>query len=280
MLSDFFATQMKRISRFPNYVRAFGPITGIRLLLGIERSLPSRSEIVRAYRTPGYRGAVHLRECVSDHSIYWQCLVQRQYDLSGFVQTAKLMEQYRSIISRNACPVILDAGGNIGLAAIWFAQSFPEAAVVTVEPDEGNFGILQRNLVQEERIHAVHGAVTQRAMRVRIVNRDAGPSSFQIGRSDNSTESGIEGYTVDALSACVEGGELFIAKIDIEGGQRFLFSENTEWLDRVHLIIIELDDWQFPWKSTSQHFFCALSRRRFDYLIRGESLFCFRHIDR
>ena len=79
----------------------------------------------------------------------------------------------------------------------------------------------------------------------------------------------------------MEGEEitLFIVKIDIEGAQKHLFSSNTNWIEHTHLIMLELDDWLLPWQGTSRTFFSALSAYPFDYLIRGEAIFCFRDFE-
>jgi FkbM family methyltransferase len=277
-MSRFAEIQIRRIFRAPNYARAFGIFWGIRLLLSIERPLPRKSYAVRSVRGPRFPAPVQLRECVSDHSIFWQCLVVRQYDLAPFAQTARLLQRYREMVAAGRSPIIIDAGGNIGLAAFWFAQTFPEASVISVEPDPANFALLQRNVaVFGDRVRPVHGAVTEIPKPMRIVNPDAGASSFQLEPAADAAEAVVTGFTIAALSANIDHGELFIVKIDIEGGQRYLFADNTEWIDQAHLIMIEIDDWQFPWQATCENFFKEMSKRRFDYLVHGENLFCYRH---
>jgi hypothetical protein len=66
-----------------------------------------------------------------------------------------------------------------------------------------------------------------------------------------------------------------LCKIDIEGGEEYLFRENCNWVDRMPLIIIELHDWMLPGANNSRNFFAAISQRRFDVIYRGENLFCF-----
>src|SRR4051812_34566201 len=228
----FAQTQVKRIFRAPNYVRAFGFWEGLRLLFSVERSLPSVSNELRSVRGPGFPAPVTLRRRVSDHSIFWQCLVMRQYDLSHFRQTEQLMRQYRAILDQGRTPVIIDAGGNIGLAAFWFAMRFPEAAVISVEPDSGNFSGLERNLaVFGTRAIAVRGAVTQTSQAMAIINPDAGSTEFQLRAASDQDADSIAGFTVDSLAGRVPNAELFIVKIDIEGGQKTLFAGNTEWID-------------------------------------------------
>jgi FkbM family methyltransferase len=271
--------QIRRIFRAPNYARAFGIFWGFRLLLSIERLLPQKSHTVRSIKGPGFPAPVHLRECVSDHSIFWQCLVMRQYDLSQFAQTARLLEQYGKIVAAGRSPIIIDAGGNIGLAAFWFAHTFPESSVISVEPEPANFALLQRNVaIFGDRVRPVHGAVTEIPKAMRIINPNAGASAFQLEPAGDLADATVSGFTIAALSETIDHGELFIVKIDIEGGQKFLFAENTDWIDHVHLIVIEIDDWQFPWQATCENFFKEMSKRRFDYLVHGENLFCYRHL--
>jgi FkbM family methyltransferase len=279
-MSKFVEIQIRRIFYAPNYTRAFGVFWGIRLLLSIERILPQKSKVVRPVNGPRFPAPVYLRECVSDHAIFWQCLVTRQYDLSQFTQTTRLLEQYRKIVTSGHSPIIIDAGGNIGLAAFWFARTFPEATIISVEPESANFALLQRNVaIFGDRVRPVHGAVTETPKVMRIINPDAGAASFQLDSAGDSTDATtVSGFTIDGLSASVDRGELFIVKIDIEGGQKFLFAENTDWIDKVHLIVIEIDDWQFPWQATCESFFNEMSKRRFDYLVHGVNLFCYRHL--
>jgi FkbM family methyltransferase len=279
-MGRFAETQIRRVFHAPNYIRAFGIRAGIRLLLAIERSWPRKSNTVHAVKGPGFPARVHLRKCVSDHAIFWQCLVMQQYDLSPFAQTARLLEQYREILGAGHAPLIIDAGGNIGLAAFWFAWIFPEASIVSVEPDPANFALLRRNVaVFGDRVRPVHGAVTEIPKAMRIVNPDAGAASFQVEPADASAKTTVRGFTISELSASIDDSELFIVKIDIEGGQKFLFADNTNWIDEAHLIVIEIEDWVFPWQATCENFFREISKRRFDYLLRGENLFCYRHVE-
>ena len=92
---------------------------------------------------------------------------------------------------------------------------------------------------------------------MRIINPEAGASAFQLEPVHDSAQPGIKGYTIPALVATIPKGSLFIVKIDIEGGQKFLFAENTDWIDEVHLIVIEIDDWQFPWQATARCAKCS-----------------------
>lgn len=58
----------------------------------------------------------------------------------------RLERAYSAILSRGRRPVIVNGGGYIGLSAIWFARAWPEAKVVSIEPDPANLELLRGNL--------------------------------------------------------------------------------------------------------------------------------------
>jgi tRNA G46 methylase TrmB len=40
---------------------------------------------------------------------------------------------------------IVDCGANIGLASVYFANRFPNAKIIAIEPEQSNFEMLQKN---------------------------------------------------------------------------------------------------------------------------------------
>ena len=268
----------KMASRLPNYVKAFGAINGLRLLPRIERALSRGSDEVRRFRVPGYPAPIFLRDTVSDHSIFWQCIVRSQYDMRKFDQYSRLMDAYNSIVASGKNAVVIDCGGNIGLSVLYFATLFARAIVVAIEPDLPNIRIMNMNISQfGDRVRVVHGAVWDKHGSLVITNPDSGSSAFRVDElGTKRQENSFPAYTVNDLCQLVGADSPFAIKIDIEGAQAHLFSDNTEWIENCHLIMIELDDWQMPWRGTSRNFFKCISKYPFDYLQSGEILFCFR----
>jgi hypothetical protein len=72
--------------------------------------------------------------------------------------------------------------------------------------------------------------------------------------------------------AMVPNGTLFIAKIDIEGFEGDLFSDNIGWLKDVYAVYIEPHDWLLPGKATSRNFQRAMGDLDFEIYISGENL--------
>lgn len=266
----------RAVAKVPNYVKRFGLINGLRLLALVERDLPRKSTDIRTYKVPGYPAPIALREQISDHAIFWQCIVQKQYDIAPFSQCQRLSAAYREAVANGRRPLIIDCGGNIGLASVWLASQFPEAVIYAVEPDLDNCRMLRSNTASfGDRVVVLQGAVWPQSGSVRIVNPESGSAAFRV-TADANVDSGVRAYTINEICSIAGERAPFVVKIDIEGAQGKLFSENTDWVGGAHMIALELDDWMLPWQGTSRSFFSCLSRYPFDYLIKGETIFCFR----
>lgn len=228
---------------------------------------------------PNYSQPITLRPTVSDRSIFWQCIVMQQYDIAHMPQSARLMDQYKSIVSAGQRPVIVDCGANIGLASLWFARVFPEAIICSIEPDRDNFAMLKRNLDHlGDKARLFHGGVWNLTTTLRIKNPDAGSAAFMLEPCAPTEPSAIQAYTIADVCRAAGSDAPFIVKIDIEGAQSQLFESGTEWVDRTALIAIELDDWRLPWQGTSRSFFRRVGDTPFDYVLSGETLFCIRDL--
>lgn len=268
------------LAKSPNYIRRFGVVNGLRLLYQIEGllQLPLQSARRKKYLLPGLDSPIYLRDCIGDHAIFWQCLVMNQYDFSHFPQAERLNEKYREIVSSGRTPLIIDCGGNIGLSVIWFARKFPQAKIFVVEPDQANLEILKLNVASfKERAVILEGGIWNEDGYLQIINPDAGPSAYRVQPSHPAdTSNTIRCHTINEICKMANTSNPLIVKVDIEGSQKHLFFDNTDWVNRTDLITLELDDWLLPWQGTSRNFFKCLSQYPFDYLLNGESIFCFR----
>jgi hypothetical protein len=76
--------------------------------------------------------------------------------------------------------------------------------------------------------------------------------------------------TVEDAFGLSGGDSPFIIKIDIEGFEKELFANNTKWIERSQVVIIEPHDWMTP--GTSRSFRLAMDQHPFEVVIRGENL--------
>jgi FkbM family methyltransferase len=172
--------------------------------------------------------------------------------------------RYSKILDAGKVPVIIDAGANIGASARWFKTVYPAAHVVALEPDPHNFALLKQNSEGIEIIEAAIGAVSGR------VELNYGT----LGWDTHTTRSrdGVPVLTVQEVLASVSNGTLFLVKIDIEGFESDLFSQNLGWLDEVFVVCVEPHDWLRPGQQLSKNFQKAFGDRNFELLINGSNL--------
>ena len=166
---------------------------------------------------------------------------------------------------------IVDAGANIGMATLYFAQTFPNANIVAVEPEESNFELLRRNCEGIENIQLEKAALWSSEAKLQLADANAESWSFSV-RPATTDSSVVAAINIPQILAKYGENRIDLLKLDIEGAERELFSESCEeWLPKVGMIVIELHD-RFA-RGCSEAFYTHLVRRSFAQEIRGENIF-------
>jgi FkbM family methyltransferase len=242
-------------------VGAFGPKF---LLRHIPRLTGAQTTCIEI---PGY-GAMYLRAGESDSAAIRQVFRDRQYDIGANEKVgARIWRRYTEILKCGKIPTIVDAGANIGAASLWFLNKYPRAEVVAIEPEPNNLAVLQMNAHGKKRLSVLAAAIGSTEGFVSVKNDGRGWAAQTI-----RSEVGIPIVTMENAFRRVKDGLPFIAKIDIEGFEKDLFSENLEWLHDVYVVFIEPHDWMLPGQMTSQPFQRALGQQQFEIFLSGENL--------
>ncbi len=187
-----------------------------------------------------------------------------------------LVHDYERIVQSGNTPLIIDAGANIGTSTIWFAETFPKAHIVAVEPDDENFVLLAMN--SEGRwIDLRKGAVGANNGVGSLVDPGRGPLGFMM--SDYAGGRPTLRWGVDKIieEKLAIGMEPFIFKCDIEGGERETFLEGEKWINRFYLVIIEPHDWMLPGQGTFANFLRSVGSFHRDFIFFGENVFSYRN---
>lgn len=227
---------LRDVLKLPHYLFNFGQSflhafgiggalqVGWRLL-----ELGREADEVYSVKLPSSPQGFLLRARTSDRTIFYQLFVARELDFRIDLDVQ----------------LIIDAGANIGCASVFFAQKFPNAKIVAIELDAGNFEMLKANTKPYPQIEAMHAALWPEAVAVKVANPNSDRDAFRASPANDNDPDSIAAVTVRQLVD--RFGPIDFLKVDIEGGERELFSAaDLSWLDSVRVVAAELHDWCVP----------------------------------
>jgi FkbM family methyltransferase len=190
------------------------------------RLLSSSSQV--AVATEGIRHPVYLRLRTTDVSVFEEIIINSEY----------------SIGPSRPPRTIVDAGANIGLTSVFFANKFPHATIVAVEPERSNFEMLKTNVAPYSNIVPFHSALWKEDTLLTLSDPGMGHWGYQTRekRHGDTADRGVPGTTVEGLMKRHGWEFIDILKIDIEGAEKEVFEASAAWIDRVGIIIVELHD--------------------------------------
>jgi FkbM family methyltransferase len=216
----------------------------------------------------GRERQIDLRLGTSDYPLFQQMFGHSHYDLRSFARHSDIERRYSEILETNKRPLIVDAGANVGLSALYWRDRYPQAAIIAIEPEPGNFAELQRRMAGDELCFCLNAAIANFNGAVQLED----PGLTECGFRTKQTATGIPAYRLDAiLQKAPWDVEPFILKIDIEGFEADLF-DDPEIFDAYYVCFIELHDWMLPKQRTSASFLTAFATLNRDFLLHGENI--------
>jgi FkbM family methyltransferase len=173
---------------------------------------------------------VHLRSHTTDVSVLAELIVHHGYDC---------------ILPHLDAPprTIVDLGANIGLAARWMLQQWPDARLIAVEPDRANAAMLYRNLMPFEdqvRVHQACIGATERTGRLVHSGHAWTCHLANVTTASQAPDSRpVDVISMQRLLAETSVSDIDLLKCDIEGTEQELFASCAGWIRRVRLAVIE-----------------------------------------
>jgi FkbM family methyltransferase len=166
---------------------------------------------------------------------------------------------------------IIDAGANVGFSAVFFANKFPNAKIIAIEPDTENFNWLLKNTFSYDSIVPVNGAVWYQDIFMEIVDEGWGTRGYMVNETKSKKDGSIKGFSISSIMKEYGKNSIDILKMDIEGSEKEVFESNFEyWLPKTKCLIIELHDRMKPGCSSAvEH---AISNYNFERFESGENL--------
>jgi FkbM family methyltransferase len=184
-------------------------------------------EVVASYGAVKY--PIHLRLKTSDMLTFVHVFLRGEYD----VEIAKTPT------------IIVDAGANIGLTSIFYANKYPDAKIFSLEPECSNFALLKKNVAPYGNILAINKALWGDNTTLEILDPGLDKWGFQTRRRPDEKAAGkeaVESITIDRLMHDYQLGHIDILKIDIEGAEKEVCESAGPWIDKVGMMAMELHD--------------------------------------
>jgi FkbM family methyltransferase len=235
----------------PSYVKKLG-LEGLRIFLV---SAMSRNQVLVAF--PGISEPVKIRPGTSDKKCFEQIFLEGDYKLEISCDPS----------------LILDGGANVGYASIFFANHYPHASILAVEPEPANFSTLLSNIQSYPQIKAVHAAIWCKPEPVVVNNPDQSWAAYVVdARSAPKSRHSVtvQGLTIGDLLQMSGKDTIDILKLDVEGAEREIFlSSDCSWLRRTKILIVELHDRLIP--GCTEALEKALSAYSFRRMVKGEN---------
>jgi FkbM family methyltransferase len=198
------------------------------------------------------------------------------YNINVLSISKKLIDDLNNRQSSSRTPLIVDLGANNGISVRYFSEEYPMARIIAFEPDESNFNLARNNnLKNKDNIDWFNAAIGSVNMSGSLNDPGLGNNAYRIKEEEGGSIRviGLRDLIRDYIGI---GFSPFIIKIDVEGYEQELFSNNLEWIDQFPIIIIELHDWLFPGQNNSKNFLNAIAGRNRDFVYIGENIFSIR----
>jgi FkbM family methyltransferase len=212
---------MRRVGRAYRYYRLCGVATAVRCLIAERRGAAG---LVAVQYAPLAR-EIQLRLGSTDIRVAGKILLEREYELP---------------LARDP-EVIIDAGAYTGISSVWFAARYPNARIVSLEPDASNFELLQRNASQEKRITPLREALWSEDRMVDI--SDVGNGEWGRRIDLHSDSQGVKATSMSSLILRLGLNRVDLLKLDIEGAEADLFEGDYHaWLQSVDAIAVEIHE--------------------------------------
>jgi len=241
-----------QVIKLISLIRYYGMSNGLRMFFGLLFSNNDQHTI----NSPYFLNTITLRKAQSDPFIFEQVFCEQQYH---FIHPQPEKVKW-----------IIDAGANIGLAAIYFSNRYPNAKILSIEPDPSNFQLLKKNTYDYNNIICLQGAIWHCSEQLDILNKEELSAGYMMGTATHNNGSLIQGYTLNELIEKYEMTDLMV-KLDIEGSEKEVMEYgDLSWLKKCSTLVIELHDWMKA--GTSKVYFEKMATYDWITYVKGENI--------
>lgn len=195
------------------------------------------------FESNGNRLTGYLRENTSDFFVFNQIFIRKDYEF--------LLQRMKLLLPADQNMIIIDAGANTGLAALCFYSVFEFARIICVEPEKSNFTMLEKNIAANNiknyllKKAALWNVTANLVLRNDFRNQSNMAFRVEAFANNKDSDMHVEAYTVPQLTALMDGSEIALLKMDIEGAEKILFKDKScleNFLPKTRFLAVEVHE--------------------------------------
>ncbi len=231
------------------------------------------------YENFQFNGNKIFHDNLPDHiSVIKDVFIKGSHNFDFCIQAKKIFKLYNS---KSEEFNILDLGAHIGATSVFFAVNFPNSTIQCVEPFEGSFEILKKNLQFHKNVIFKNCLIGNDNLND-VIFYDNKNDSWAFGiekSSEKSTPIGkVNMVSFIEIMKVFVSKDNFLLKVDIEGAEDNIFSKRENWdlINEFQVVIVEIHDWMFPGKKTTLNIFAWVVYAKREVCIKGENLWFFK----
>ena len=158
----------------------------------------------------------------------------KQENLADYPQLVEVLQPW-------GMQYVVDAGSNDGFSTWLFARALPNATVIAIEANLGNYLMTRLNTQSLSNVHTVHAALWRSSETLRVAGQRLGNVGINavpmnIRARSSETVAGVEMQTL-MEKACFPRVDFL--KMDIEGGEMNVLADKPRWLRKVRFFWME-----------------------------------------
>jgi FkbM family methyltransferase len=249
----------KKLRNTRQQIGELGPGAAIQFKLQRWRMRLAREPGPYRLRSRNAAAPLWVRPDTSDVLVFEQIFVEREYRCLDGIETAQL---------------VIDCGANVGYSSAYFLSRFPESHVIALEPEQGNFECLRRNLAPYAgRVELIQAAVWSHPARLVLESPEFYGGKewvYRVREACAGEQAEIEATDLGAVWRKAGRPAISVLKMDIEGSEAAVFAApDQSWLEAVQNLVIELHS-----EECAEVFTRAIEGQGFEVARCGELTVC------
>jgi FkbM family methyltransferase len=138
-------------------------------------------------------------------------------------------------------PIIVDAGANIGISAMWFLGCYPDAILHAFEPARDNYHLLEENFSHNEQIRLFQAALGREEGDVTLYHGSS-PGEHSLMSANKETDERVRLMKLASHMDAENLDRIDLLKLDVEGSELDVLVGLGERIRNISVLVGEVHE--------------------------------------